>query len=82
MQVFLLIQIPYAQVQIGGKGQPDQIGDLKISGKWIWFAESKNHPQYQCPQQKQPEKSKAIGLGIEEYETPKEIYNKLDDIYV
>ena len=75
----LSVQIPDTKIQIGCKGQPDQIGYLQFCGRRICFPEDKDHPQYQCPQKQQPEKCEAVGLGIEEDGTPEEIYRQLCD---
>lgn len=75
----LLVQIPDTQIQIGSKGQPDQIGNLQFGCQRIHLSEGKDHPKHQPPQKQQPEKGKAEGLGVEEDRTPEKIDHKLCD---
>ena len=74
---FLCIQKPDTEIQISSEGQPDQIGNLQLCSQRIHLPEGQNHPQYQSPQQQQPDKSKPVGLGVEENGTPEEIHHQL-----
>ncbi len=74
-----MVQIPNTKIQIGCKGQPEQIGNLQFCGQRICFPECQCHPQHQSPQKQQPQEGKSIGFGIEENGTPEEIYHQLDN---
>ena len=38
------VQQPYPQVQIGGKGHPEKVGDLEPGGDPVHLAEGEEHP--------------------------------------
>ena len=71
------VQVPDTKIQISGKGQPQQIGDLQFCRRQICFPENRNHQQYQDPQQHQPEERKTKSLQVEKNRTPKEIHHQL-----
>ena len=74
----LSIQQPYPSIEIGGKGDPQQVRDLEPGGQAVHPAESKNHPQDEGPQNQQPAKGKAEALKVEKEDAPAEVEGQLD----
>lgn len=74
----LSIQQPYPGIEIGGKGDPEQVRDLEPGGQVVYPAESNNHPQDEGPQNQQPAKSQAEALKIKKEDAPAEVEGQLD----
>lgn len=74
----LLVQHPYAVIQVGGKGDPEQVGNLHPCGQRVHLAEGDDHPHNQPPQNQQPNQCGAEGLQIEKQNAPKEVKGQLE----
>ena len=74
----LSIEQPHPEIQVRGKGHPEEIRNLQPRGQFIHFPKGQNHQQNQHPQNDQPEKGKSKGLQIEEDDTPEEIERHLN----
>ena len=73
------VQKPDTQIQIGGKGHPEEIGDLQKGRAFIHFPERQDHQNDEYPQDKQPEKGQTEGLKIEKQNAPQEIECQLSE---
>lgn len=75
--LFFLIQLsvehPHPEIQVCGKGHPEEIGHLQPCSRFIHFPEGQNHQQDQNPQRDQPKESKSKSLQIKEDNAPEEI---------
>lgn len=74
----LSIEHPNANVQIGGKGHPQEIGHLQPCGQRVHPTKGQDHPQNQSPQHHEPEESKAEALQIKENDAPEEVEAQLN----
>ena len=72
------VQQPDPQVQVGGEGHREEVGELEPGGPFVHLAEDEEHPQDQRPQDQQPQQGEAEGLEVEEEEAPTEIEGQLD----
>ena len=69
----LSIEQPHPEIQVCGKGHPEEIRNLQPCGRFIHFPEGQNHQQDQNPQRNQPMERELKGLQIEEDDAPEEI---------
>lgn len=74
----LSIQQPYPGIEIGGKGDPEQVRDLEPGGQVIHPAVRNNHPQDEGPQNQQPAKGQAKALEVKKEDAPEEVEGQLD----
>lgn len=74
----LSIQQPYPGIEIGSKGDPEQVRDLEPGGQAVHPAVRNNHPQDEGPQNQQPAKSQAEALKIKKEDAPAEVEGQLD----
>ena len=74
---FLSVQNIYCQIEIGGKGYPQQIGDLQIGCKRTHTPEKNYHCRNNRNQKQNPDKRKQISLHIKENNAPDEIHGKV-----
>ena len=71
--LWLFIEDPHAKIQIRGKGHPQEVGDLQQGGRFVDFAESKDHQQDQRPQDHQPDERKTERPEFKENDAPEKI---------
>ena len=64
------VEPPDAEVEPGGKGHPQEIGDLEPGGRRIHLAELQDHPEDQAPQDHQPDQGQAVTVEAEEQNAP------------
>lgn len=76
------IQNPNGKIEYGGKTAPYKIGDLQTGGGKIDGTEGLYHPNHQCNEQKKPKEGGKIPMQSKEKDTPKEIYDQLEGIYL
>ena len=74
---FSAVQGPDAQVQIQGKGQPQQVRNLQQPRQVVRIAELFGHPGYQKQQRRQPQSGKAVSLEVEEHDAPGKVHGQL-----
>ena len=77
--VRLSVQKPHTEIEISGKGDPEQVRDLQPCRKLVDFAERQDHQGNQKPQHKQPEEGKTKCLKIKEKNAPKEVEYQLEE---
>ena len=58
----LSVEHPHPEIQVCGKGHPEEIRNLQPCGRFIHFPERQNHQQDQNPQRDYSKESETKGL--------------------
>ncbi len=72
-----VVKPPYAQIKVGSKTAPEQVGQLEQSSERVDPVKSAQHGHDRCDQEQQPEKRKQVGLISEEPDAPQGVEQQL-----